>query len=431
MDINNMKMKSMIAKIKNMKMTDMTMGIRKAGMGIKAMAARIKDVDMNKTRESFLTAIAGFRRQMLRLIKRLHIEIVANINCFMNQLHHSIEGHKVRQKTISVMAPFLALMLFMSYMFVSAPYGLTEDGKKVEEPYVIKAGAIELAVVDSATSAEQVIAQFQRAYLSEGAEIVSFETEPFLNIAQKDLERAGGPVTVLGQTEALNALLTACKGTNPLMTATLTEQMVQNKVVAYKSIEESSSDLTVGPKKVKTKGVNGAIANTMSITKVNGQVIASSVLKETVVSNPVNEVILVGTKVVRSYSYAPRTTISTAGKAIAGTTGADVVAYAKLFLGNPYVYGGSSLTNGTDCSGFTMSVYAHFGVYLPHSSYSQRSCGTAVSYSNAKPGDLILYSGHVALYIGGGKIIHASTTSTGIIISSATYRPIICVRRIL
>jgi cell wall-associated NlpC family hydrolase len=388
-------------------------------------------MDINKVKDSFKSAIVASNKQMLTQINRLYIEIIANLNCFMNQLHHSIEGHKIRQKTISVMAPFLALMLFMCYIFVTAPYGLTEDGKKIDEPYVIKAGAIELAVVENATVAEQVLAQFQKAYLTDGAEIVSFETKPFLNIAQKDLGRASGPVQVVGQAEAFNALVKSCDGINPLMTATLTEQLVQNQVVAYTSTQENSSDLTIGTKKIKTAGVNGTIADTMSITKVNGQVVATSVLQETVIAPPVNEVILVGTKVVKTYPTVSKACISTSGKAIAGTTGEAVVAYAKLFLGNPYVYGGTSLTNGTDCSGFTMSVYAHFGVYLPHASSAQRSVGTAVSYSEARPGDIICYSGHVALYIGGGKIIHASTERTGIIIGSATYKPILTIRRIL
>jgi cell wall-associated NlpC family hydrolase len=113
-------------------------------------------------------------------------------------------------------------------------------------------------------------------------------------------------------------------------------------------------------------------------------------------------------------------------------TGSAVIAYAKQFLGNPYVYGGSSLTNGTDCSGFTMSVYAHFGYSLPRTSSAQRSAGVGVSLNAVQPGDIICYNGHVALYIGGGQIIHASTPSTGIIISSMYYgsNPI-CARRII
>ena len=112
--------------------------------------------------------------------------------------------------------------------------------------------------------------------------------------------------------------------------------------------------------------------------------------------------------------------------------GNAVANYALQFVGNPYVYGGSSLTNGTDCSGFVMSVYSNFGISLPHSSSADRKVGYEVEggLANAQPGDLICYSGHVALYIGNGQIVHASTAKTGIIVSNAGYRQTLAVRRI-
>lgn len=113
------------------------------------------------------------------------------------------------------------------------------------------------------------------------------------------------------------------------------------------------------------------------------------------------------------------------------STGQSVVNYASQFLGNPYVYGGSSLTNGADCSGFVMSVYAHFGVSLPHSSGALRSAGYGVSYSSMQPGDIICYDGHVAIYAGGNTVIHASNPADGIKYTSpANYRPVVAVRRI-
>ena len=119
------------------------------------------------------------------------------------------------------------------------------------------------------------------------------------------------------------------------------------------------------------------------------------------------------------------------GGSSSGTTSSkrtQIANYATQFLGNPYVWGGTSLTNGADCSGFTMAVMSHFGVSLPHHSGSQASCGRAISSSEKRPGDLIFYTdssgtiNHVALYIGNGQVVHASNPSSGIKISNWNYR---------
>lgn len=114
-----------------------------------------------------------------------------------------------------------------------------------------------------------------------------------------------------------------------------------------------------------------------------------------------------------------------------------VVSYALQYVGNRYVYGGSSLTKGTDCSGFTMSVYKNFGYGLPHNAYSQLKKTKKVSIKKIKPGDLIFYGSskrscsHVALYIGNGKVVHASSSTTGIIVSDYKYRKYVGVGRVL
>ena len=114
----------------------------------------------------------------------------------------------------------------------------------------------------------------------------------------------------------------------------------------------------------------------------------------------------------------------------------DMVQYACQFVGNRYVWGGTSLTNGVDCSGFTMKIYEKYGIYLPHSSSAQSGYGTRVNASEAKPGDLFFYGSgsginHVAMYIGNGQVVHASSARTGIKISNAFYRTPICVTRLI
>ena len=113
------------------------------------------------------------------------------------------------------------------------------------------------------------------------------------------------------------------------------------------------------------------------------------------------------------------------------SNGQAIVDYSCQFIGNPYVWGGTSLTDGADCSGFVQSVFAHFGISLPRTTYDQINAGVEVSYDQAMPGDLICYDGHIGIYIGNGQIVNAQNPEQGIGISPATYTTILSVRRIV
>lgn len=113
------------------------------------------------------------------------------------------------------------------------------------------------------------------------------------------------------------------------------------------------------------------------------------------------------------------------------STGKAMANYGCQFIGNPYVPGGTSLTNGADCSGFIFRIYADFGYKVPRTSWQLRTVGTEVSLASAEPGDIVCYDGHVGMYIGGGMIVHASTQKTGIKVSNAQYRPILTIRRVV
>ena len=172
--------------------------------------------------------------------------------------------------------------------------------------------------------------------------------------------------------------------------------------IPYDTVNKTSSTMRKTTKKV-TGGVKGKVVKNYKVTRENGKVTDKTYVSTTT-KDPVDKVVTTGTG-----------SVNAVGRTFSGTTGKEVVEYAKQFVGTPYVYGGTSLTNGCDCSGFIYSVYRHFGLNVPRIPYS---AGKSVSLSKLHPGDIIIYSGHFAMYAGNGQVVHAINYQYGIRVTS-------------
>ncbi|MEF9922047.1 MAG: NlpC/P60 family protein [Anaerovoracaceae bacterium] len=206
----------------------------------------------------------------------------------------------------------------------------------------------------------------------------------------------------------------------PFVNVTTIEKVTASKSIDYKTKYRNTYSLDRGKTKVSRKGEKGKKQVVSTVTKFNGTKISSNVVSEDVIKEPVTKIVLKGIGDVEAKR----------GGTYKFGDGEEVADFAKRYVGNPYSYGGTSLTRGADCSGFVLAVYDRFGIDLPHTASGQMSYGKGVSYSNAKPGDIIIYPGHAAMYIGNGKIVHAFNPSKGICITNARYDTILAVRRI-
>ncbi|MDD6042570.1 MAG: G5 domain-containing protein [Eubacteriaceae bacterium] len=216
----------------------------------------------------------------------------------------------------------------------------------------------------------------------------------------------------------------------PIVKVTTTQVVETTKKIKYKTIARKTDELYEGETKVKREGKQGKRQVTERIVTENGVTVKSKELKSKTLKKAVNKIVLKGTK------KRPVTKTSSSGsyQAADSTTysgdGSEIANYAMQFIGNPYVYGGTSLTNGADCSGFVQSVYKHFGINLPRVGFE--NCGKSVPYSEARPGDIMCSPGHYSIYVGNGRIVHAIDEAHGINVTSVSFTgPIYDVRRIV
>lgn len=340
----------------------------------------------------------------------------------------------------------------------------------------VKAGDKTVGVFAVEEDAKAVITELENAYVKKGAEVQSVKLTPAVTVVETTYKKKSAPVLAEDVKEFAEYLLKGEKSEvvykvkdgdtiwdiaykhdmtieeiekmnpdvdmeaiypgdklvfselDPIVDVKIVQLVTSTKKIPYKTVEKKSSKLTIGTTKVKQEGKDGKKKVTELITSVNGKTTKTEVKKSKVLKKAKKEIILVGTKEAKqnaaSGDYDGGTTYDGSGQAVAD--------FALQFVGNPYVYGGTSLTNGADCSGFVMSVYNHFGVSLPHGSIPMQDYGRAVSLSEAQPGDLIFYPAHVAIYIGGGQIVHAIDYGYGIGVTGLDYsgNPVVAVRRI-
>ena len=308
------------------------------------------------------------------------------------------------------------------------PYAVYADGTKVNDPYVITVEEEELFLVEDRVTAEKVITNVMEEYVPEGSQVNKIVLDKNIGIGHKTLRRSDMGEKVLTEAEAVAYILDANESEEPLFNATITAEKGSITSVEPQIEVQETDELYQGDYIIQTVGTEGSQLITKKVTSINGTITDTETVDSVIVDYGQATIALKGTKEV------PADTIwqDYSGEVIGTGNGAKVANYGMNFLGNPYVYGGASLTGGTDCSGFVMSLYKKvFGISLPHSSSAQAKCGKRISLAQARPGDVVCYSGHVAIYLGNNKIVHAANPRKDICVSSVHYKPILTVRRIV
>ena len=308
----------------------------------------------------------------------------------------------------------LAFVLAAGIVFniLVKPYAVYADGTKVDDPCIVSADGKELFVVENEEIASDVIREVMESYVAEDGDLDSLEIDEELKIEDKTLFVGVKPPLVLTKEEAVAKVLEDNASESPKMHVTTKTDVDVTEKVEPETVYEKTDDLYAGNKELKSDGEEGEKIVTNEVTIVNGEETDSEPIAEKITQEPVDKIIYLGTKsrpadtAWRDYSGSP----------FGDANGIEMVNYGMQFVGNPYRYGGTSLTHGTDCSGFIYSVYRHFGYNVPRLGFYKM--GKGVCLAEAKPGDVVYYPGHYAMYAGDGKIVHAYNHRAGICVSS-------------
>lgn len=373
-----------------------------------------------------------------------------------------VERIKSRKYVIAG-ALVLAIALSIAVVFTTAKAYAQEDY------WDVKIGTKTVAVLNSESSAKKVVKNVKNYYLQQGAKVKAITCDPAMKVVKKTYKASKKPKTS-SVNSAVNYIVSGTKKRvtytvksgdslwaiadkynltvneivemneekdfsslypgdklklykmKPMVTVTATQTVTSEEKIKYKTVTKESSEVLKNTTIVEQKGSYGKKKVTALVTSKNGKVVKTEVQESKIIRSPKNKIIIKGTGTLS----AP-----TDGKTYEGD-GQAVAQYALKFVGHPYVYGGVSLTDGADCSGFVLSVYKYFGITMAHDAGVMRSYGREVSLAEAQPGDLICYYGHVGIYIGGGQLVHAVNENMGIAVTSTSYiGPVMTVRRIV
>lgn len=363
----------------------------------------------------------------------------------------------------------IAGVIILAIIIFACIAGFTVRAYATEDYWNVKIGEDTAVVLASESSAKEVIKSVQNYYVREGAMVKAISCTPEMTVEQETYKLSEKP-DLMEVDAAVDYILSGTKERmvyeikagdsiwsvaekhgftvdeiaemnpdanlemifpgdeinlyqiKPLVNISVTQEVTSEKTIKCKTIKQTSSAVLKNTVVVEKEGADGKKLVTEIETSVNGKVTDTEILSSKVVKKPKDRVIVKGTGILP----AP-----TGGKTYQGN-GSAIANYALKFVGNPYVYGGSSLTNGADCSGFVLAVYKHFGITMAHDAGVMRNYGREVSLAEAQPGDLICNPGHVGIYIGGGMMVNAVNEGMGIRVTGVSYTgPVITVRRIV
>lgn len=282
-----------------------------------------------------------------------------------------------------------------------------------EPAYAVKAGGSELFKVKDKETAEKVIEEVMDEYTPDGAQVNEIILDKKISTKVSSVKKDKADQELMSEEEAVDYVLEQNAGDEPLFCVTVKAQVSDVEDVEAGTEYKTDDEMFEGNTEVKREGEDGTKIATDQVISVNGAVLNSKGIGSTIINEATSKVIHKGTKV-RPHDTA---WADYSGQVIGKGNGNTIANFALNFVGNPYRWGGTSLTNGADCSGFIYALYHHFG-YTSVPRVGAQKIGKGVALAEAQPGDVVFYGHHYAMYIGGGKIVHAYNSRRGICVTS-------------